>query len=115
MQEKSRRQEKIEELLRHLAADFLKEVAGKNSLITVTRTTVSRDLKKATVYMTVLPEKKEKDALDFVRRKGRELRSRAKKQLAIRTLPFFDFKIDYGEKNRQRIEELSLKARLEKE
>jgi len=108
---KSRRQEKIEELLRHVTSSFIGEVSGVNSLITVTRTSVSKDLKKATVYITVIPEKEEKRALEFVKRKGSELRHRAKKQLSTRTLPFFEFEIDYGERNRQRIDELSRKAK----
>lgn len=115
MQEKTRRQEKIEELLRHISSQFFREIAGTHSLITVTRTSVSRDLKKATIYITVLPAEKEEEALSFVKRHGHELRTRAKQGLSTRTLPFFDFEIDYGEKNRQRIEELSRKERLEKE
>lgn len=115
MEEKTRRQEKIEELLRHIAAQFFQEIAGTQSLITVTRTSVSRDLRKATIYITVLPVEKEGEALHFVKRHGHELRTRAKQSLSTRTLPFFDFEIDYGEKNRQRIEEISREERLEKE
>ena len=81
---------------------------NRTSLITVTSASVSRDFKKATVFITVLPDSKEKAALLFVKRKRSELRDYLKKFLKTRNAPFVDIEIDYGEKNRQRIDELLL-------
>ncbi len=77
------------------------------SLITVTDANISKDLKKATIFITVLPESSEESALNFAKRKRSDLRNFIKTKLQMKILPFLDFEIDKGEKNRQRIDELS--------
>ncbi len=94
-----------EELRRHAATFFEREGNGQ-SLMTITHCSVSSDMKRATVFMTVLPVTKEAAALDFAKRKAGELREYVKKHLRTRVIPFFDIQIDYGEKNRQHVEEL---------
>ena len=84
----------------------MEKEASNVSLLTVTGCEVTPDLKKATVYFTVLPESKEKSALDFAKRMRGDFRDYLKKNLEMRVIPFIDFQIDAGEKNRQRIEEL---------
>lgn len=101
-----RRQEKINELLVQLAATFFRDHSGSQSLITVTRASVSPDLTRATVYFTVLPEKEEARALAFAKRQRSDLREYIKKHTDFRRLPFVDVEIDFGEKNRQHIDEL---------
>jgi len=93
------RKKRIEEQLQQIAAEFFKVHASRTALLTVTRADVSRDFKNATIYFTVLPESKENAALAFAKRRGSELRQFAKKQLNLKTIPFFSFKIDRGEKN----------------
>lgn len=100
------RKEKVANILKELSAKFLEKESNNTSLITVTSCSVSPDLKKATVFITVLPDNKEHDALDFVKRKRSELREYFKKNINIKVIPFVDIKIDEGEKNRQRIDEL---------
>ena len=100
------RQEHVAEELRHQAAQFIATEANRTSLVTVTRVTVSPDLKKATVYVTVLPDTEEQDVLHFLMRRGTDLRSYVSSKTNLRRLPFFEFAIDEGEKNRQRIDEL---------
>lgn len=80
-----------------------------NSLITVTDANISKDLKKATIFITVLPEAGEDSALNFAKRKRSAIRNFIKTKLQMRMLPYLDFEIDQGEKNRQKIDELSLK------
>ena len=103
------RQEKVNELLRELAAEFLERESNRQSLITVTNATVSADLKRATIYFTVLPEEKELAALDFAKRKRKELREFVGKRTKLRVLPFLDVEIDKGQKLTQKINELSNK------
>ncbi len=93
------RKKRIAEQLQHIAAEFFVKRASRSALLTVTRADISRDFKNATIYFTVMPESKEKAALDFAVRHGSELRDFAKKQLNIKTIPFFHFEIDKGEKN----------------
>lgn len=100
------RNEKIANLIKELSAKFLGKENNRTSLITVTSCNTSPDLKRATVFITVLPEEKEHDALDFAKRKRGELREFLKKNLQIKTIPFIEIAIDKGEKNRQKIEEL---------
>ena len=101
------RQEKVSELLRNLTAEFLERESNHQSLITVTTANVSSDLKRATVFITVLPEDKEAAALDFAKRKRKELREFVKSKTKFRVLPFLDIEIDKAEKIRQKIDELS--------
>jgi len=100
------RNEKVANIIKELAAQFLGRENNRTSLVTVTSANVSPDLKRATIFITVLPTDKENLALEFTKRKRPELREFLKKNLEIKTIPFIDFAIDLGEKNRQRIDEL---------
>jgi len=102
----SKRQEKIQELLRHLAAEFLAEEANRTPLITVTRVEVSSNFRTAKVFVTVYPESEEHKALVYLKRKRSDLRDFVKSHTNMDVLPRFDFLIDRGEKHRQRIDEL---------
>ncbi|MBP9711935.1 MAG: ribosome-binding factor A [Candidatus Pacebacteria bacterium] len=100
------RTEKVSNLIKELSASFLGRENNKTSLITVTSATVSPDLKKGTIFITVLPDSKEHDALEFAKRKRPELREFLKKNMETKVIPFIDILIDKGEKNRQKIDEL---------
>lgn len=102
----SERNEKIAQLVKELSATFLGKENNKTSLITVTSCNASPDLKKATIYITVLPESKEAAALGFVKRQRGDLREFLKSQMHSKVIPFIDIEIDKGEKNRQKIDEL---------
>jgi len=78
-------------------------------MITPIGANISKDLKNATIYVTIFPENKEEESLEFLKRKRSDFREFFKNQIKIKTIPYFDFEIDTGEKNRQRIEELSAK------
>ncbi|MBU1046526.1 30S ribosome-binding factor RbfA [Patescibacteria group bacterium] len=101
------RQDKVKENIRNIIAQFLRSESNRLSLITVTRVDVSSDLKKATIFVSVLPESGEESALNFLKRRRKDARDYLRKKLSMRSIPFIDFEIDYGEKNRQRIDELS--------
>ncbi len=101
------RKERLKEVIRTLSAEFVARSAGKQSLVTVTDVEVTPNEKEAMVFVTVLPEHKEQVAIDFLNRQGRELREYFKKHAVLRSLPIVIFAIDGGEKNRQRIDELS--------
>ena len=102
----SGRQEKLANLIKELSASFLGRENNRTSLITVTSCNVSPDIKRATVFITVLPENKENSALGFVKRQRGELREFLKKNMSTKVIPFIDIEIDKGEKNRQKIDEL---------
>lgn len=100
------RTEKVANFIKQLSAQFLSRENNKTSLITVTHATCSPDLKRGTIYITVLPLSKEHDALEFAKRKRPELREFLKKNMETKIIPFIDIDIDKGEKNRQKIDEL---------
>lgn len=102
----SSRDEKIKDEVRNLAANFMQRESNHTSLITVTNVDMSPDGKRAVIFFTVLPADKQKAALDFAKRKRSEFRQYVTENSRIGRLPFFDFEIDMGEKNRQRIDDL---------
>jgi ribosome-binding factor A len=103
----SLRTSKVSALLKNLAAEFLELESDITALITVTGAVVSSDLKNANILFTVFPAEKEKAALDFVKRRRSGFRNYVQKKARLKFIPFFDFEIDEGEKNRQRIDALS--------
>jgi ribosome-binding factor A len=105
-QQPSQRQEKISSLLQELASEFIRRESSSTSLITVTKANVSRDLRKSTIFVTVLPDDKQEAAMEFLRRKRSDFRDFVKPRLTTKILPMFDFEIDTGEKHRQRIDEV---------
>jgi len=64
---------KVANNIKELSAQFLGRENNRTSLLTVTACTVSPDLKRATIFITVLPEEKEKDALGFGKKKTRRI------------------------------------------
>ena len=100
------RNEKVANFIKKLSAEFLERENDRTSLITVVRATCSPDLKRATIFITVFPDEKEKPALQFAKRKRGELRDILKKNMATKNIPFVDIEIDQGEKHRQKIDEL---------
>lgn len=100
------RTEKVASLIKEKVAEYLSRENNKTSLITVTSANASPDLKRATIFITVLPEDKEKTALLFAKRKRKEIREYIRKHMMTKTVPFIDIEIDRGEKNRQKIDEL---------
>ncbi len=103
----TQRQIQIQEMLQHLAADYFARESNRESLITITRSDVSPDLKNITIFFSVLPERYEEQVLHFARRSRTDFRDYIKKHAAMKFLPNVDFEIDYGEKNRQRIDDLT--------
>src|SRR4051812_12989277 len=97
------KEQKIEELIRQLAAEFLLHEsmpAGRHgaALLTVTGVHISDKLSKATILLSVFPDDKQAVALDFAKRKRTEFKEYLKEHAKMRKLPFVDFEIDVGEK-----------------
>jgi ribosome-binding factor A len=103
----SLRNEKIQEALRETAAEFLAREANRQSLITVTGAYVSEDGKRGNIFMTVFPDSAETAAVDFANRNRGEFAQFFKTRVRGVFPPRIEFVIDRGEKNRQRLDELS--------
>lgn len=103
------KRERTEEVLHRLAAEFIRDNGGKTSLITVTRVELSPTGKESKIYFTTLPEKEEDTVLKFLERKVPEFKRYVRDESRIGIVPHIDFKIDYGERNRQRLDEIGNK------
>lgn len=105
------RQIKISLTLRNIAQDFFQKESSGTSLITVTKANISKDLKNADIYITVLPKNREEQALSFAKRMRTDLRTEIKNKLKIRTIPNVEVKIDEGEIARQMMDDVFRKAK----
>lgn len=103
----SDRSERALAILQSLAASFILEEANTSPLITVTRVTASRDFRNATVYVTCIPDDEDEAVISFLKRRGSDFREFIKERGRLKRIPFFDFAIDYGEKNRQHLDEVA--------
>lgn len=99
--------ERLQEALREAAAEFLAREAGRQSLITVTRAELSEDGKRVNIFITVYPDSAEEAALGFANRNRKEFVDFFATRVRGARAPHTTFVIDRGEKNRQRLDELS--------
>ena len=103
----SLKDEKIKEAIRHAAAEFLERESNRTALITVTDVSLRARGRVAVILFTVLPAEGEREALAFLKRQRSALRGYIAKRVRMQRLPLIDCAVDVGEKNRQRIDELS--------
>ncbi len=104
--------EKLKDEIKRLAGRFVEKESNRNTLITVTNVHVTKDFKKAIIFVTVFPDENEETAMSFLKRQRSDFREYVKKYSRIGKTPFFDFAIDKGEKSRQKIEEISMKDKM---
>lgn len=101
------KRERMMEVLHRLAAEYIRDNAGRTSLITVTRVDLSPTGKESKIFFTTLPEDQEDTVLKFLERKTPEFKRYVRDESRIGFVPHIDFKIDYGERNRQRLDQIS--------
>lgn len=105
------RHDRVSSLLKELAAKFIQQEANTDPLITVTNADISPDYKRATIFITTIPDDKEDAALVFLKRYAGEFRQFVKKQINMKTIPHIDFVLDVGERHRQNIDKISSKLK----
>src|SRR6185436_12594393 len=101
------KRDRMTETLHRLAAQFIIEESSKGSLITVTRVELSPTGKESKLFFTTIPESQEDTALKFLERKTPVFKLYIRDHSRIGFVLHVDFKIDYGERNRQRLDEIS--------
>ncbi|MFA5413612.1 MAG: ribosome-binding factor A [Patescibacteria group bacterium] len=104
----SLRTEQFEELIiRDLGEFFLREVEFPlECLVTITRAKVSDDLKYATVWLSVLPDKFTGTCLAIAGRAAREFQKKLFRKMNTKFVPKISFKIDITEKKAEVVENL---------
>lgn len=100
------KQHRAEQVLREIAADFVERHSNRTSLVTVTGIDLAPDMARAIILLSVMPEEKAGQVIEAANRWKHEFRDYVKTRARLRTIPFFEFAIDKGELNRQRIQEL---------
>ncbi len=98
--------ERMEHLVKEMAAQFVARHSNRQSLLTVTRIELSKDLKHANIMLSVLPRQAEHGAIDSLNRHKEDFRDHLKEKTRLHIIPFVTFVIDEGEYNRQRVDEL---------
>lgn len=111
----SLRTEQFEELIiRELGQFFSREVEFPlECLVTITKAKVSSDLKYATVWLSVLPEKFTNQVLKTAERAVHVFEKKLFKKMATKFTPKINFKIDIGEQKAEEVEKLIEKIKHE--
>ena len=94
---KSHHDERVAEAIAHAAAAFIRDEAGNNSLITVTRAHTASKGDRVVVFVSVLPEEQTGAALTFLNRKRQDFSNYLKAHAHIGPLPRVEFLPDNGE------------------
>ena len=95
-----------EKEIKKYASEYIAREASRLSLITITRSETTNDGKHVVLFVTVLPEKAQQIAMDFLKRHQDDIRQHILKRAKIARTPWLRFAVDGGEKNRQLVEEL---------
>ena len=99
--------EKQSEVLIKLAGEFLSRNSNGESLITITRAENDDKGSQVSLFVSVLPDSAAEKAMKFLKRSRSDFRDYVKKYSALQRPPTIDFVYDIGEKNRQRVFELT--------
>ena len=99
------RMEQVNEMLRSELAQLINEcVEFDTGLITITRVKCSSDLKKATIFVSVLPENMYGSALSALRRSDHSFSKQLKKRISMKYIPRFNWRIDPTESEADELE-----------
>ena len=99
--------QKIEEIIRELAAEFFARESDRTSMITVTEVHLMSRGGKALIKISVFPESEEQKALEFANRQMHDFKEFVIQKSRLGRIPFFEVVLDIGEKNRQNIDDIS--------
>lgn len=116
MARRSRRMQRLDELLRQEVARLIAEEVKdpRVGFVTVMDARVSPDLRHARVYVSVLGDEQEKrHAVEALQRAGGFLRGRLGRVLEMKYLPELRFELDRSLEKASRIEEILNRVRPE--
>ena len=99
--------ERLKELIHELAAEYFSRVSNRRSLITVTNVEIMSRRGVAKILVSVMPESEEEKAVSFLHRPLGDFRAYVMSRARLMRVPYFEVAIDTGEKNRQRLDDIS--------
>ncbi|MEA3452757.1 MAG: 30S ribosome-binding factor RbfA [Patescibacteria group bacterium] len=92
---------------REISNILLKEESfDKNMLVTVTRVDISPELSGAKIFISVMPEEKRKEVLDFLKKDIYHIQQELNKRLYLKKIPRIVFYEESKVEEAARIEEL---------
>ncbi len=97
---------RLQEIVRDLAAQFVQRESNGASIITITRVLIDDRGQRAMILFTTLPDSKAPVVEEFLNRQRDDFKQYVYKHSRIGRVPLFSFKVDAGEKNRQKADEL---------
>lgn len=101
------RQEKVNSLLKNLIANFsASHLKINNTLVSILKVEVSKDLKQAKIIISIFPEEKVKEVFTWFEKNKKQIKQYLSKNLEMKFLPDLKFEINKAEEARQRIEEI---------
>jgi ribosome-binding factor A len=86
-------------------SERLNQLSNHQTLITLTRGVWSKDKKVLTILVSVLPEQRTAEVLEFLMRNKDELRGALFNTLKLARVPYLLFENDEGEDNLQSVHE----------
>lgn len=96
----TRRIERINELIKQEVGKIIqKEIHCGRYLITMTGVETSSDLNHASISISVIPEKKENEAIDNLKSNAGYIQKLLNKKMRIKFVPKISFVIDKGAKS----------------
>jgi len=110
-----KRQERFVEEVSHLAAEFIERESDGRTLLTVTRSEISPDLKYIVIFFSIFPIEKKKGAVGFLARRAREFPDYLAKHGRFGRLPQVRFVFDMAEVKRQHLDKIFRQIKSEKE
>ncbi|MBI2595087.1 MAG: 30S ribosome-binding factor RbfA [Candidatus Colwellbacteria bacterium] len=104
------RKEKLSSLIqKELGEIIVREIElPPGSLVTISSVEVSKDFKKATVWVSVIPGEASEAVLEILKKARGYLQHQLGEEIRTRIIPRIEFAIDRGPEHAARIEKLSL-------
>ncbi|MFN7020228.1 MAG: 30S ribosome-binding factor RbfA [Phycisphaerales bacterium] len=113
----SHRHEQLESTLKRavqqVLAHGLQDPRANGAMITVTDLTIAKDLKNATVMVSIYPEQRQKLVMHAVRHAAAHIRHEVSELVAMRAVPHISFELDIRLKRQAEV--LAALRRVEEE
>jgi len=90
------RQEKLNRLFKKLIAEFIRKEFGAHPLISVIDVALSRDTRKAIVFISVFPSKESAKVVTLLHKKRRDLWEYISRHTKMKYIPNISFKVGEG-------------------
>lgn len=104
MMDNERKDNRAKSIITEAASTFIASESNHQSLITVTNVLLGDRGAKANILVSILPDEGAEGAVLFLKRKRGIFRDYLKTHTRLPRIPHVDFNIDYGEKNRQNVD-----------